>query len=171
MANSLQNDKIGVLAYTLTVDGEVVEVVTREQPVEYLHGAQNIVEGLEAALAGKKAGDTFEVTVSPEEGYGEYLEDDIESFPRSDFEELGELRAGMELEMVDEDGEVVDAIIMEVTPDEVVVDFNPPLAGKTLHYSVEVVDVRDATDEELEMGLPASLIDEMFEDVDLDEED
>jgi FKBP-type peptidyl-prolyl cis-trans isomerase SlyD len=77
----------------------------------------------------------------------------------------------MELEMVDEDGEVVDAIIMEVTPDEVVVDFNPPLAGKTLHYSVEVVDVRDATDEELEMGLPASLIDEMFEDVDLDEED
>lgn len=171
MANSLQKDMIGSLAYTLTVDGEVVEVVDRADPIEYLHGAQNIVEGLENALLGKQVGDSFEITVEPEQGYGEYLEDDIEAFPTSEFDNLSELQVGMELEMVDEDGDVAEAVIMEITPDEVVLDFNPPLAGKVLHYVVEVVDVREASEEELEMGLPASLIDEMFMDVDIEEED
>jgi FKBP-type peptidyl-prolyl cis-trans isomerase SlyD len=170
MTLRLKNDMVGLLAYTLTVDGEVVETVDRENPIEYLHGAQNIVEGLEAALEGKQAGDTFEVTVAPEQGYGEYLEDDIEAVPASEFEDLDELQVGMELEMVDEDGDVVEATIMEITPDQVVLDFNPPLAGKTLHYAVEVVQVREATEEELEMGLPASLIDEMYDDVEDDEE-
>lgn len=170
MTLRLKNDMVGLLAYTLTVDGEVVETVDRENPIEYLHGAQNIVEGLEAALEGKQAGDTFEVTVAPEQGYGEYLEDDIEAIPASEFEDLDELQVGMELEMVDEDGDIVEATIMEITPDQVVLDFNPPLAGKTLHYKVEVVQVREATEEELEMGLPASLIDEMYDDVEDDEE-
>jgi FKBP-type peptidyl-prolyl cis-trans isomerase SlyD len=170
MTLRLKNDMVGLLAYTLTVDGEVVETVDRENPIEYLHGAQNIVEGLEAALEGKQAGDTFEVTVAPEQGYGEYLEDDIEVVPASEFEDLDELQVGMELEMVDEDGEIVEATIMEITPDQVVLDFNPPLAGKTLHYKVEVVEVREATEEELEMGLPASLIDEMYDDFEDDEE-
>lgn len=170
MAQSLKNDMVGQLAYTLIVDGQTVETVDREAPIEYLHGAQNIVEGLETALEGRVAGDTFEISVDPEQGYGEYLEDDIETVPASEFDDLGELQVGMELEMVDEDGDVVEATVMEITPDEVVLDFNPPLAGKTLHYSVEVVGVREATDEELEMGLPASLIDEMFDDVEDDEE-
>ncbi|XWX04154.1 peptidylprolyl isomerase [Aggregatilineales bacterium SYSU G02658] len=170
MTLRLKNDMVGLLAYTLTVDGEVVETVDRANPIEYLHGAQNIVEGLEAALEGKQAGDTFEVTVAPEQGYGEYLEDDIEAVPASEFDDLDELQVGMELEMVDEDGDVVEATIVEITPDQVVLDFNPPLAGKTLHYTVEVVDVREATEEELEMGLPASLIDEMYDDVEEDEE-
>ncbi len=170
MTLRLKNDMVGLLAYTLTVDGEVVETVDRANPIEYLHGAQNIVEGLEAALEGKQAGDTFEVTVAPEQGYGEYLEDDIEAIPVSEFDDLDELQVGMELEMVDEDGDVVEATIVEITPDQVVLDFNPPLAGKTLHYTVEVVDVREATEEELEMGLPASLIDEMYDDIEEDEE-
>jgi len=170
MAERLKNDMVGMLAYTLVVDGEVVETVDRAAPIEYLHGAQNIVEGLETALEGKQAGDTFEVTVEPEQGYGEYLEEDIETVPAEEFEDLGELEVGMELEMVDEDGDIVEAIVMEITPTEVVLDFNPPLAGKTLHYTVEVVGVREATDEELEMGLPKSLIDEMFDDVEEDEE-
>jgi FKBP-type peptidyl-prolyl cis-trans isomerase SlyD len=169
MTLSLKNDMVGLLAYTLTVDGEVIETVDRDNPIEYLHGAQNIVEGLEAALEGKKAGDVFEVTVPPEQGYGEYLEDDIEAIPSSEFDDLDELRVGMELEMVDEDGDIVEATIMEITPEQVVLDFNPPLAGKTLHYKVEVVQVREATEEELEMGLPASLIDEMYDEVE-DEE-
>ncbi|MFQ3645574.1 MAG: peptidylprolyl isomerase [Anaerolineae bacterium] len=170
MTLRLKNDMVGLLAYTLTVDGEVVETVDRENPIEYLHGAQNIVEGLEAALEGKQAGDTFEVTVTPEKGYGEYLKDDVEAVPTSEFEDLDELQVGMELEMVDEDGDIVEATIVEITPDEVVLDFNPPLAGKTLHYKVEVVEVREATEEELEMGLPVSLIDEMYDDFEDDEE-
>jgi FKBP-type peptidyl-prolyl cis-trans isomerase SlyD len=169
MAKSLKNDMVGLLAYTLTVDGEVVETIDRSDPIEYLHGAQNIVEGLENALEGKGVGAKFEVTVQPEEGYGEYLEDDIEAFPASEFDNLGELSVGTELEMVDEDGDVVEATVMEITADEVILDFNPPLAGKVLHYTVEVVDVREATEEELEMGLPASLIDDMF--MDMDDED
>jgi FKBP-type peptidyl-prolyl cis-trans isomerase SlyD len=169
MSHALTNDMIGILAYQLTVEGEVVDVIDPADPIEYLHGAQNIVEGLEKALEGKREGDRFQVSVSPEEGYGEYLEDDVEAFPVSEFENLSELQIGMELEMVDEDGDVLEATIVEITDSEVVLDFNPPLAGKVLNYEVMVVGVREATEEELEMGLPASLINEMF--MDMDDED
>lgn len=170
MALTLKQDMVGTIAYTLTVEGSVVEVIETDDAVEYLHGADNLVPGLEAALEGKKAGDKFEVTIAPIDGYGEYDDDEIEEMDISEFEDFGEIKPGMEIELMDEDGDVFEATVLEVTGSTVRLDFNSPLAGKTLHYSVEVVDVRDATDEELDMGLPASLIDELYDDVD-DEDD
>lgn len=171
MGLKISADRVGVIAYTLTVDGEQVEMIAPEEAVEYLHGAENLVPGLEAALEGKQKGDKFEVTVQPEDGYGEYDDDDVEEMPVSDFEDFGELTEGMELEMVDEDGDVYDAVIKKITKDKIYIDFNSPLAGKVLNYSVEVVDVREATAEELEMGYPASLIDEMMEELDDEDEE
>lgn len=164
MSQTLTKDMVGVIAYTLTIEGHVVEEVTGDDPVEYLHGAENIVPGLEKALEGKKVGDSVSVTVQPADGYGEYDEDEIDEVPLEDFEGLGELQPGMEIEMVDEDGDSYEAIVLEVSNGTVRLDFNAPLAGKVLNYEVQIISVRPATDEEKEIGLPQSLIDEAFED-------
>jgi FKBP-type peptidyl-prolyl cis-trans isomerase SlyD len=169
MASTLKQDMVGTIAYTLTVDGTVVEVISIDDAVEYLHGAENLVPGLEAALEGKTTGDKFDVTVQPEDGYGEYDDEEIEEMDLSDFEDMGEIQPGMEIELMDEDGDVFDATVLEINGSKVKLDFNSALAGKTLNYSVEVVNVRDATDEELDMGLPASLIEELY--MELDDED
>ena len=86
MSDTLTENKIGAIAYEIYVDGELLETVNDEQAIEYMHGWDNIVPGLENALAGKKAGDTFDVTVSPEEAYGEYDNDLIEEIPAADFD-------------------------------------------------------------------------------------
>lgn len=171
MAQTLKQDMVGAIAYTLKVDGTVVEVISAQEAIEYLHGSENLVPGLEAALEGKKAGDKFNVTVAPEDGYGAYDEDDVEQIDRSEFEDFPEIQPGMEIEMVDDEGDVFEATVMEVNDEYVKLDFNAPLAGKTLEYSVEVISVREGTDEEVDMGLPASLIAEMFDDFEDDEED
>ena len=171
MAATLKQDMVGMIAYTLTVDGSVVEVIEPNDAVEYLHGAENLVPGLETALEGKKTGDKFDVTVQPEDGYGEYDEEEIEEMDLSEFEDMGEIRPGMEIELMDEDGDIFEATVLEINDGTVRLDFNSPLAGKVLNYSVEVVNVREATDEELDMGLPASLIEELYEEMEDEEEE
>lgn len=168
-ANTLQDGMVGALAYTLTVDGQIVETISPEEAIEYLHGEDNLVPGLEAALAGRKAGDTFEVSVAPEDGYGEYDDDLVEVMGIDEFDNPEELSVGTEVELMDDEDNIYEAIIVALSNDEVTVDFNEPLAGKTLHYSVQVVSVREATEEEKDMGMPASLLDELFEEMDSDE--
>ena len=145
------------MTYVLTVDNEEVGRAGADEPLEYLHGAENIVPGLEAALEGKTVGDKVHVTVPPEEAYGEYDDDEIDEF---DLEEIpgGEnLEEGMIVEVEDEDGFVYIGTVMEVVDGAVVVDFNPPLAGKTLTFDVEVLSLREAAEDELDHGHPHSL--------------
>lgn len=176
MAERLQEDKIGALEYNIYIlneDGsqELLESVEADQALEYLHGYENIVPGLETALEGMEAGAAFDVVVKPEDGYGEYEEDLVEELDRDEFEfdeEDETLEVGMEIEMLDEDGAIVEGMIKEIRGNIVVVDMNPPLAGHTIRYQGRVVDVRDATEEELEWGFPESLLDEMFGDDDDD---
>lgn len=140
------------LAYRLTVEGEVVAQTDDGEPLEYLHGAQNIVPGLEAALDGKVVGDKISVTLTPDEAYGAYDEEDYEEVDRADIPDADQLEVGMVLEVEDEDGYSYMAFVKELTADTVVLDFNPPLAGKTLTYDVEVMSMRAATEEELAHG-------------------
>ncbi len=140
------------LAYTLTVDGEELSRATQEEPMEYLHGYQEIVPGLEAALAGKKISDRFSVTLAPADAYGDYDEENFEEIERSDIEDSDDLEIGMVLEVEDEDGFAYMAHVAEINGNTVVLDFNPPLAGKTLVYAVEVLDIRLADEEEIEHG-------------------
>lgn len=149
MSDSIQNDKVVSLALTLHVDGELVEEYTSEDPFEYLHGAENVVPGLEAALQGRKAGDKLSVTVPAAEGFGDYDPDDFETFAK---DEVGDAEIGMAVVLEDEDGYLFEGIITEIEGDNVKVDFNPALAGKTLNYQVEVLSIRDANEEELEHG-------------------
>ncbi|MCA9881490.1 MAG: peptidylprolyl isomerase [Anaerolineaceae bacterium] len=164
----LKDGMVGTIAYTLHVDGVEFEEVTADDNMEYLHGAENIVPGLEAALEGKQPGDSFSVEVQPVDGYGDYDEELIDEYPSEDFDTEDELEPGMEIEIMDEEGEMYEGTILEMNDDYIRVDFNDPLAGKILTYDVKVVDVRPATEEELKMGFPASLLDEMDDDHDHD---
>jgi FKBP-type peptidyl-prolyl cis-trans isomerase SlyD len=150
MSDKIQNEKAVSLAYTLTVDGEVVEEWTAAEPFEYLHGAENIVPGLEAALDGKTVGDKVEITISPADGYGEYDAEDFEMFDKADLGDEAEI--GMAVMLEDEEGFLFEGLITEVNGDQVKVDFNHEMAGKTLSYVVEVVSIRDADADELEHG-------------------
>lgn len=173
MAAKLTQDMVGAIAYTLRVDGQVVEEITADEAIEYLHGAENLIPGLEKALEGKQTGDKFSVMVQPADGYGDYDEAEIEEVPLSEFDEADALEPGMEIEMVDDEGDVFEATVVEVTDKVVKLDFNPPLAGKVLHYDVEVINVREGTEDEVGMGIPMSLLDEMDfdDDDDFDDED
>jgi FKBP-type peptidyl-prolyl cis-trans isomerase SlyD len=174
MAERLTENKVGAIAYSIYVEGELVETVVAEDPIEYLHGYENIVPGLEAALAGKQAGDQFDVTLAPADAYGDYDQEQVQEIPIDEFdfdEEDATLEVGMEIEMMDEDGDIIEGVILEVREDSVVVDLNPPLAGKSVRYAGQVLGVRDATEEELEWGFPESLLNDMFGEDDWDEDE
>lgn len=145
------------MAYRLTVDGEEVGQAGADAPLEYLHGAENIVPGLEAALAGKKVGDRVQVSVPPEQGYGAYDDEDIDEFDRADIEGSEELELGSDVEVEDDSGMIYEGAVVEITDNTIVVDFNHPLAGKTLNFDVQVVALREADEEELDHGHPHSL--------------
>jgi FKBP-type peptidyl-prolyl cis-trans isomerase SlyD len=143
------------LHYQLHDDnGEELDSSEGQEPLLYLHGAGNIVPGLEKVLEGKKVGDKLKVVVEPEDGYGEYDDEAVQLVPRDKFPENAQLEAGMEIVAVNEDDEEVPVLIAEVNEKEVTLDFNHPLAGVRLHFEVEVVAIRKATEEEITHGHP-----------------
>jgi FKBP-type peptidyl-prolyl cis-trans isomerase SlyD len=171
MAVTIQDGMVVSLAYSLTSEGEVIESSTADEPLDYLHGAENIVPGLETALTGKKVGDRFTITLQPQDAYGEYDETEVETVAKDDIPDVEQLKPGMVVVLEDEDGYIFDAIVNEINDDSVVLDFNPPLAGKTITYDVEVVAIRDAEEEELAAGQPYGFDDDDDDyDEDYDEE-
>jgi FKBP-type peptidyl-prolyl cis-trans isomerase SlyD len=144
--------KVAYLHYTLTNDaGEVLDSSQQGEPLAYLHGTGNIIPGLEKALSGKQAGDKLKVTVSPEEGYGVSQPGLIQKVPRDAFPPDADLQPGTRF-IAESDRGTIPVVVTEVSAMEVTVDGNHPLAGVTLHFDVEVADVRDATVEEVLHG-------------------
>jgi FKBP-type peptidyl-prolyl cis-trans isomerase SlyD len=133
-------------------DNDVVDSSDGHGPLGFIQGRGQIIPGLEKALHGLAVGDEKHVVVAPEEGYGEFDSDLFETLPRDAFDPSIELEEGMGFRMRTNDGQVVIAYIDSVSDDEVVVNLNHPLAGETLHFDVKIVEVREATPEELEGG-------------------
>lgn len=150
--NEVADDVVVSIDYTLTVDGEVVDTTEGDEPLQFLQGHQNIIPGLERELTGMKIGESKSVTVSPAEAYGEVDPENVVDVPRSEFPMEIPLEPGTELEVKNADGEVLSATIAEINGDTVKLDFNHPLAGKQLTFDVTIVDLREATDEELAHG-------------------
>ena len=139
--------------YTLTNDaGEVIDSSAGGAPLVYLHGAGNIIVGLEKALLGKEIGSELTVTVEPEDAYGEYLAELVSTLNRSMFEGVDELEVGMQFHASGPDGGMQIVTIRDIEGDDVIVDGNHPLAGQRLNFQVKVVNVRDAHAEELAHG-------------------
>jgi FKBP-type peptidyl-prolyl cis-trans isomerase SlyD len=159
--DTIKNGVVVGLSYTLTVGTEVIENAPADDPLEYLHGAENIVPGLEAKLTGKKVGDRLTVTLKPEEAYGEYDETNVEEVDRADMPD--EIEVGMELLLEDEDGAFFEATVKQIKAKSVILDFNMPLAGETVTYDVEVLSIRPADEEELSNGHPHSYENETFD--------
>jgi FKBP-type peptidyl-prolyl cis-trans isomerase SlyD len=144
--------RVASIHYTLTDDGgEVIDRSPESQPLRYLHGAGNIVPGLEKALAGKQAGESLKVDVRPEEGYGPRNEGLVQIVPRDVFEGVDKVEPGMQFHAQSKRGPLL-VTVVEVGDGQVTIDGNHPLAGRTLHFDVEVADVRDASDEEKQTG-------------------
>lgn len=149
---SVADDIVVSIDYTLRVDDEIIDTSEEEGPLEFLQGHGNVIPGLEKAMYGLKPGDTKNVTVSPEDGYGEYDPDAIMDVPKSEFPKEIPLKPGVELEVTDQEGDMQFATILAVSKGEVKLDFNHPLAGKTLEFVVTVTELRQPTAEELDHG-------------------
>lgn len=148
--------RIASIHYTLTDDaGTVIDKSPEQQPLSYFHGAGNIVPGLEKALAGKKSGDSLKVDVNPEEGYGQRNESLVQVVPRSAFQGVEKVAPGMQFHAQSERGPLL-VTVVETGEEQVKVDGNHPLAGRTLHFDVKVDGVREASDEEKQSGQVAS---------------
>jgi len=140
------------MEYKLTVDGEVLDSSDQAGPLQFLAGYGNIIPGLEKEMMGMKIGDSKEVTVQPEDGYGEFDEEAFMDVPRSEFPADMKLEEGAELHITDEDGEHQAAYVLSFDDKAVKLDFNHPLAGAVLNFYVKVVALRKPTDEELDHG-------------------
>jgi FKBP-type peptidyl-prolyl cis-trans isomerase SlyD len=147
----VENRKAVTINYTLKDEaGEVLDTSEGRDPLTYLHGVGNIVPGLEKALEGKQVGESLTVTVAPEEGYGPRDDRQIRNIPVRKLPE-GKIEVGSRFRIQTDQGYLV-ATVTALRGDYATVDANHPLAGKTLHFAVTVVGIRDATEEELTHG-------------------
>ena len=148
----IEKNVVASLAYKVMLeDGVVVDQSTSEAPLDYLHGHNNLITGLEKELEGKVAGDKFSVTVAPEDAYGDHNDALVQRVPADVFQGVDQIEVGMRF-LADTDQGPIPVEVTEVDGDEVVVDGNHMLAGQTLTFDVEVVAVREATEEEVQHG-------------------
>ncbi|MBQ6688950.1 MAG: peptidylprolyl isomerase [Bacteroidales bacterium] len=154
----ITQNKVVEFCYELEVDGQVVDHTTKEKPLDYIHGTGCILPKLEAHIEGLEAGSRFDVTLSPADGYGEVESQRIIELPKTAFEVNGEVREdllvpGNTIPMMNSMGGVIPGKVLEVSEAIVKMDLNHPMAGKTLHFTGEILTVRDATEKELTEGL------------------
>ena len=149
----IAKNKVVSLSYCLKdAQGEELDRADTDKPMEYLHGGGTIVPGLENALDGLKVGEKKEVTVKPEDGYGEILSDLKMKVERKMFPAGQKIAIGMQFMAELSDGKKHPFTVVEMKDDSIDIDGNHPLAGQTLHFSIEVMRIRNATSEELEHG-------------------
>lgn len=151
-------NKVVEFTYELEVDGSVVDRTTKERPLDYIHGTGSLLPKLEEHIEGMEAGATFDVTLEPADAYGEVEPEKIIDLPKSAFEVNGEVRddllvPGNTIPMLNRAGAVIPGVVLEVTPETVKMDLNHQMAGKTLHFTGEIVSVREAREKELTEGL------------------
>ena len=148
----IEKNRVVTLNYTLRDEqGTVLDASSGRGPLSYLHGKGNIIPGLEQALSGKAAGDKLDVTVTPEQGYGPRDERLVQIVPRTKFGEVENLAPGMQVRVGGQQGQRIVSVV-RVDRDFVTIDGNHPLAGRTLHFSVEIAEVRKASHEEVAHG-------------------
>lgn len=158
---NISKNKVVSLSYELRTDGkdgEIIETVGADRPLSFIFGTESLVPGFERNVANLKTGDHFAFLLTCEEAYGHALEEAVVEIPKTAFIMDGEIDNDMFFEgnavpMVDSQGNRLDGVIAEVKDDSVIMDFNHPLAGDDLFFTGTVVDVREATSEELAHGL------------------
>lgn len=151
----VENSKMVAVNYVLTVDGEIADRNPEGKPLEFVCGAGMLLPKFEGALMGKGPGDKVSFTLEPADGYGEVIAEAIVELPKNIFMIDGKIAEDILFEgnivpMSDAEGHRMNGIIRAVKEESVTMDFNHPMAGKTLNFDVEVVSVRDVTPEDLQ---------------------
>lgn len=148
----IEKDKAVTFHYTLTNEnGEILDSSSGRDPLAYIQGSGGIIPGLEKAMEGKTVGDSFSTVVPPEEAYGVYQENMIQDVALEEFQNKDEVKIGAQFQV--SAGEHIHiATVTEIEDGVVTLDLNHPLADTTLHFDVDIVAIRDATDEELSHG-------------------
>jgi FKBP-type peptidyl-prolyl cis-trans isomerase SlyD len=145
-------NKVAIIAYTLKdTSGNVIDQADKNEPFAFIHGIGNIIPGLESALTGKTAGEQVVVAIEPAQGYGERDDALMQQLSKEMFEGVDEVKPGMQFHAQTNQGMSI-VTVSNVEGDTVTIDGNHPLAGVTLHFEVDIIDVREATGEELEHG-------------------
>ncbi len=148
----IQKNKVVSINYTLRDDdGNILDSSEGRQPLSYIQGLGNIIPGLESSLEMKTPGESIKVSIPPVDAYGEFDEDQVINVPRSQFSGVQDLQPGMQFTASGPHGDQL-VTITKIVNDTVTVDGNHPLAGMTLHFDVSIIDVRDATVDELAHG-------------------
>ncbi len=148
----ISDKKVVGIHYTLKDDnGEIMDSSEGQSPLVYIQGSGNIISGLEHALVDKEAGDKLHVVIKPEDAYGVRDESLVQSVPISNFQNQSEVKEGVQFRAETSDGMRV-ATVTKIENETVTIDMNHPLADETLHFDVEITEVRDASEEELSHG-------------------
>lgn len=145
-------DMVVSLDYSLTVEDQLIDSSDGYGPLQFIQGHRNIIPGLEKELFGMQIGETREITVQPTEAYGEYDANAFVDIPKEQFPANFEFGIGKTIRLSDPQGRVINANITEIGETDVRLDLNHPLAGKELHFTAKVVDLRMATPEEIANG-------------------
>ena len=149
---NIEQNCVVSIDYTLKNDaGETLDSSDGKAPLAYLHGHNNLIRGLESALQGRQTGDSFEVSIAPEEAYGMPNEQLVQEVPRSAFQGVDNIEPGMRFQTSAEGGAMM-VRVTAVNEDSVTIDGNHDLAGQTLHFSVNIKEVRQATEQEIQHG-------------------
>ncbi len=147
---NITKDKFATINYTLKdMEGMILDSSEGQEPLGYIHGRGYLIPGLEAQLEGKSAGDKFSCTIEPKDAYGERDERLVAEITRDRFEIDSPIEVGMHFQVMTPAGPTIVSVI-EINGDNIKIDGNHEMAGKTLNFDIEVLDVRDATAEELE---------------------
>ena len=152
MNKTVQDNLVVTLDYKLIVEDEMLESTEDGEPILFIQGIGQIIPGLENALYGMEVGDQKTVVIQPEDAYGEYDPESLQDAKKEEFSEEVPLDVGTFLDLEDDEGDILSAQIIAAEEDTVTLDFNHPLAGKTLTFEITVADLRSASEEELDHG-------------------
>ncbi len=148
----ISNNKVVVMHYAVSDSAEtLIDSSYDDKPLSVIHGSGYLIPGLEQALTDHQSGDTFEVEVQADQAYGQRFEEYVQTVPKAMFADIDDLAVGTQLRATTDDGEQT-VIVIDVQDEQITVDGNHPLAGIDLKFDVEILEVRDATEDELAQG-------------------
>lgn len=152
--NEIKDNNVVEIDYTLKNDnGDIIDSSDGVGSLSFIMGKKNIIPGLEAEIAKKVVGDSFNVTVLPKDAYGERNDSMVQSVPRAQFgDDADKIQLGSQFQVQDQSGQPLLVQVVDLKDDEIVLDANHPMAGETLHFEVKILSTREATSEELEKG-------------------
>jgi FKBP-type peptidyl-prolyl cis-trans isomerase SlyD len=138
---AISNNQVVSMEYEVKVNGNVVDSNVNEQPLEFTFGSGQIIPGLESRIAELSEGESASIVVPASEAYGEYNEEAMQKIPKEQFEGI-ELSIGLPLQGQGPDGNPIQVVVKDILDDEVLIDFNHPLAGQELNFNINIISVK-----------------------------